>query len=141
MFQNELNNNCFSFKNQNSLKMSKKGGFANPNVINTIFVLFQSPFSMVFSIQSTVYSIVQFPGGVKTTIWRLPVPCTKKQGVSFDRFLGRTHAPRTSRLRCARTGVRTPNFKRSHFAPAPALQSFFINFSNFFQQFFSIFMV
>ena len=61
------------------------------------------------------------------------------QGVSCDRFFGRTHAPRTSRLRCARTRVRTPNFKRSHFAPA--LQSFFINFSNFFQQFFSIFMV
>ena len=64
-----------------------------------------------------------------------------RQGVSCDRFLGRTHAPRTSRLRCACTRERTPNFKRSHFAPAPALQSFFINFSNFFQQFFSIFMV
>ena len=65
------------------------------------------------------------------------------QGVSCDLFLGRTHAPRTSRLRCARTRVRTPNLKWSHFAPAPALsaifQSFFINFSNFFQQFFSNF--
>ena len=53
----------------------------------------------------------------------------KKQGMSCDGFLGRTHAPRTSRLRCARTRVRTPNFKRSHFAPA--LQCFFSNFSAF----------
>ena len=40
------------------------------------------------------------------------------QGMSCDRFLGRTHAPRTSRLRCVRTRVRTPNLKWSHFAPA-----------------------
>ena len=40
------------------------------------------------------------------------------QGVSCDRFLGRMHAPRTSRLRCARTRVRTPNLRWSHFAPA-----------------------
>ena len=69
------------------------------------------------------------------------------QGVSCDPFLGRTHAPRThaprtSRLRCARTRVRTPNFKRSHFAPAPApapaLQSFFKLFSAIFQHFYGL---
>ena len=45
----------------------------------------------------------------------------KHQGVSCDLFLGRTHAPRTSRLRCARTCVRTFHLKWSHFTPAPAL--------------------
>ena len=44
----------------------------------------------------------------------------KQHGVSCDRFLGRTHAPRTSRFRTARTRVRTSNLKGSHFAPAPA---------------------
>ena len=65
------------------------------------------------------------------------------QGVSCDLFWGRTHAPRMSRLRCARTRVRTPNLKWSHFAPALSaiFQSFFINFSKFFQQFFKMFMV
>ena len=43
------------------------------------------------------------------------------QGVSCDCFLGRTHKPRTSRFRCARTRVRTSNLKWSHFAPALAL--------------------
>ena len=42
------------------------------------------------------------------------------QGVSCDRFLGRTHAPRTSRFRSARTCVRTSNLKGSHLAPTPA---------------------
>ena len=41
------------------------------------------------------------------------------QGVSCDRFLRRTHAPRTSRSRFARTRVRTPILWWSHFAPAP----------------------
>ena len=66
------------------------------------------------------------------------------QGVSCDRFLGRTHSPRTSRLRCARTRVRTPNLKWSHFAPAPALLVKQKNSSitlTFFHQFFNIFMV
>ena len=43
------------------------------------------------------------------------------QGVSCEPFLGRTHAPRTSRFRCARTRVRTSDLRWSHFAPAPAL--------------------
>ena len=43
------------------------------------------------------------------------------QGMGCDWFLGRTHAPHTSRLRCARTRVRTPNLKWSHFPPAHAL--------------------
>ena len=42
------------------------------------------------------------------------------QGVSCDCFLGRTHTPRTSRFRSARTRVRTSNLKGSHLAPAPA---------------------
>ena len=42
-----------------------------------------------------------------------------QQGVSCDRFLGRTHAPHTSRFRSARTRVRTSNLKGSHLAPAP----------------------
>ena len=59
--------------------------------------------------------------------------------MSCDRFLGRTHAPRTSRFRCARTRVRTSNLMWSHFAPAPALlikkvfQQFFNYFSSFSQ--------
>ena len=60
--------------------------------------------------------------------------------MSCDRFLGRTHAPRTSRLRCARTRVRTPNLKWSHFAPAPALLVK-KRFSAIFQSFLSNFMV
>ena len=47
-------------------------------------------------------------------------PLNVKQGVNCDRFLGHTHAPRTSRFRSARTRVRTSNWKGSHFAPAPA---------------------
>ena len=43
-----------------------------------------------------------------------------KQGVSWDRFSRRTHAPRTSRSRFARTRARTPILWWSHFAPAPA---------------------
>ena len=42
------------------------------------------------------------------------------QGVSCDGFLRRTHAPRTSRSRPARTRVRTPILWWSHSAPAPA---------------------
>ena len=66
------------------------------------------------------------------------------QSVSCDLFLGRMHAPRTSRLRPACTRVRTPNLKWSHFAPRPAPFGkiiFFSNFSIFFQKFFNIFMV
>ena len=37
-----------------------------------------------------------------------------------DRFLRRTHAPRTSRFQCARTRVRTFILWWSHFAPARA---------------------
>ena len=44
----------------------------------------------------------------------------KNQGVGCDGFLHRTHAPRTSRSRFARTHVRTPILWWSHFAPAPA---------------------
>ena len=58
---------------------------------------------------------------------------TDGQGVSCDRFLGRTHAPRTSRLRCARTRVRTPNLKWSHFEPA-----LFKLFSVIFQHFYGL---
>ena len=61
---------------------------------------------------------------------------TDGQGVSCDRFLGRTHAPRTSRFRCARTRVRTSNLRWSHFAPAPAP---FVN-QHFFQKIFSKFL-
>ena len=43
-----------------------------------------------------------------------------KQGMGCDHFLGRTHAPRTSRFRSARTRVRTSNLEWSHFTPAPA---------------------
>ena len=46
--------------------------------------------------------------------------------------MGRTHAPRTSRFRCARTRVRTCDLKWSHFAPALALYIFFSNFSTFY---------
>jgi len=56
------------------------------------------------------------------------------QRVGCDRFLGRTHAPRTSRCWCARTRVRTSNIGWSHFAPAHSL---FCKFT-FFQQFFNI---
>ena len=45
------------------------------------------------------------------------------QGVSCDRFLRRTHAPRTSRSRFARTRVRTPILWWSHFAPAPLVNT------------------
>ena len=55
------------------------------------------------------------------------------QGVSCDPFLGRTHAPRMSKFRCARTRVRTSNLRWSHFAPAP-----FVN-QHFFQKIFSKF--
>ena len=51
------------------------------------------------------------------------------QGMGCDWFLGRTHAPRTSRFRCAHRCVRTSNLGWSHFAPAP-----FVNFSTIFQQ-------
>ena len=46
--------------------------------------------------------------------------CTYFQGMGCDRFLCRTHAPRTSRNQCARTRVRTLILWWSHFAPAPA---------------------
>ena len=42
------------------------------------------------------------------------------QGMGCDRFLRRTHAPRTSRFQCARTCVRTFILWWSHFAPARA---------------------
>ena len=42
------------------------------------------------------------------------------QGMGCDPCLRRTHAPRTSRSRFARTRVRTPILWWSHFAPAPA---------------------
>ena len=54
MFQNEPNNYFFTFKNKNSLKMSKKGDFENPKVINCDC--------------STIFSIVRFPGGAKTVL-------------------------------------------------------------------------
>ena len=41
-------------------------------------------------------------------------------GMGCDHFLGRTHAPRTSRFRSARTRVRTSNLEWLHFAPGPA---------------------
>ena len=54
-----------------------------------------------------------------------------------DRFLGCTHAPRTSRFRCARTRVRTSNLRWLHFAPALSLNQHFLNhfFFTIFQQF------
>ena len=65
------------------------------------------------------------------------------QGVSCDRLcVTRTHAPRTSRLRCARTHVRIPNLKWSHFASTPALlveYHFSAIFQSFFCQFFKLF--
>ena len=57
---------------------------------------------------------------LKGRLWIARYVETKHQGVSCDRFLGRTHAPRTPRFRTARTRVRTSNLKGSHFAPAPA---------------------
>ena len=42
------------------------------------------------------------------------------QGVSCDCFLGRTHTPRTSRFRSARTRVRTSNLEWSHLSLAMA---------------------
>ena len=63
------------------------------------------------------------------------------QGVSRDRFLGHTHAPCTSRFRCARTRVRTSHLKWSHFAPSPALLITSTFFSTFFQHFFSNFSI
>jgi hypothetical protein len=50
--------------------------------------------------------------------WNIYARCWNKQGVSCDLFLDRTHAPRTSRFRCARTCVLTSNLKWSHYAPA-----------------------
>ena len=44
----------------------------------------------------------------------------QEQSMSCDGFLRRTHAPRTSRSRFARTRARTPILCWSHFAPAPA---------------------
>ena len=55
------NNHFFSFKNQNSLKMSKKGDFENLKVINRDFSTKSVP-------NSTVFSIVRFPGGAKTVL-------------------------------------------------------------------------
>ena len=43
----------------------------------------------------------------------------KYQRVSCDRFLGRTHTPRTSRFKCTHKRVCTFILWWSHFAPAP----------------------
>ena len=55
-FKMKPNNHFFSFKNQNSLNMSKKVDFENPKVANCdftkILVLYQSPKSTVFSINT-----------------------------------------------------------------------------------------
>ena len=59
------------------------------------------------------------------------------QRVGCDRFLGRTHAPRTSRCKCARTSVRTFNIGWSHFTLCTSTLTFCK--LTFFQQFFSIF--
>ena len=71
-----------------------------------------------------IYFKLRFPenGRIFDTFWQQVLPSGFKnwQGVSCDRFLGRTHAPRTSRYKSARTRVRTSNLKGSHFAPAPA---------------------
>ena len=61
------------------------------------------------------------------------------QGVSCDPFLRRTHAPRTSKNRCARTRVRTFILWWSHFAPAPARFTIFHFFGGFFGGIFMLF--
>ena len=55
------NDNFFSFKNQNSLKMSKKGDFENAKVINCNSSTKSVP-------HSTIFSIVLFLGGAKTVL-------------------------------------------------------------------------
>ena len=57
------NDNFSSFENQNSLKMSKNGDFENPKVINCEFSTKSIP-----ERNSTVFSIVRFPGGTKTVL-------------------------------------------------------------------------
>ena len=74
--------------------------------------------------------------GIQIYHWLVRMVVAFRQGVSCDRFFGRTHAPRTSRLMCARTCVHTPNLRWSHFAPAPAL---LVNFSAVFNLFSAIF--
>ena len=56
----------------------------------------------------------------------------KYQGMGCDRFLRRTHAPRTSRFQCARTRVRTFILWWSHFAPARAPFLLKIKFRGYF---------
>ena len=60
------------------------------------------------------------PGNFESQYLLICITICIMQRVSCNRFLGCTHAPRTTRFRCARTRVRTSNFKWSHLAPAPA---------------------
>ena len=55
--------------------------------------------------------------------------------MSCDRFLRRTHAPRTSKSRFARTRARTLILWWSHFAPTPAPFSKLSNWAYFFMHF------